>query len=443
MTVIGCGHLGATHAAAMAEIGHDVIGVDIDPDKIDTLNSGRAWFREPGLDDLLARHVGGRLRFTTDIRAAAAHGEIHFIGVATPTLPDGSGYDLSQVFGVVEALAPHLNDRCLVVGKSTVSVGTTEAVAARVRELAPIGDQAEVAWSPEFLREGHAVADTLRPDRIVAGVSSAWAEKMIREAFAPIVDNNVPIIVTDPATCELVKGAANAFLTTKISFINAVANLCEATGADAATVARAIGYDERIGPRAMVPGLGYGGGCLPKDVRAFIARADAVGEGDSFDFLRSVDVINQLRRARVVSKVYTATKSESLQNQRIAVWGASFKPGTDDIRDSPALDVANQLHEAGAHVTVYDPMAIENARAAYPDLHYASSALEAATGAVAVVLATEWPQFRDADPNSTGEVVAQRVLIDARSTIDVDRWEAADWTVHQLGRGCPVNHANR
>ncbi|MGW2368507.1 UDP-glucose dehydrogenase family protein [Streptomyces sp. NPDC001667] len=434
MTVIGCGHLGATHAAAMAEIGHDVIGVDIDPDKIETLNSGRAWFREPELDDLLARHVGGRLRFTTDIRAAAEHGEVHFIGVGTPDLPDGSGYDLSQVFAAVEALAAHLTDRCLIVGKSTVSVGTTAAVRELVHRLAPAGEAVEVAWSPEFLRESHAVADTLRPDRIVAGVSSPWAEKTIREAFAPIVDAGSPLIVTDPETCELIKGAANAYLATRISFINAMANLCEATGADAAVVAQAIGYDARIGHRAMSPGLGYGGGCLPKDVRAFTARAEELGVGDSFAFLRGVDAINRDRRSRTVERV-RAVVGGDLSGKKVTVWGAAFKPGTDDVRDSPALDVAGRLHDAGAVVTVFDPMANANARAGHSDLTYAGSAVEAARDAAVVLLATEWPQFADADPEVVGQAVADRVLIDARSTIDTDRWAMAGWTVHRLGKG--------
>ncbi|MFE5549295.1 UDP-glucose dehydrogenase family protein [Streptomyces sp. NPDC056534] len=433
MTVIGCGHLGATHAAAMAEIGHDVIGVDIVQDKIDTLNGGRAWFREPKLDDLLGRHVGGRLRFTTDFAEAAAFGEIHFIGVGTPDLPDGSGYDLSQVYAAVDTIAPLLSERCLVVGKSTVPVGTTAAVEARVHELAPAGAEVEVAWSPEFLREGHAVDDTLRPDRIVAGVSSPWAEKLIREAFAPIVDAGSPIIVTDPATCELVKGSANAFLATRISFINAIANLAEATGADAAVVARAIGFDDRIGHKAMSPGLGYGG-CLPKDTRAFIARADQLGVGASFDFLRGVDAVNQDRRSHTVERVRAAAGGE-LTGRRIAVWDAAFKPGTDDIRDSPALDVAHRLHEAGAQVVVYDPMANANARALHPELEYAGSALAAARDADVVLLATEWPQFRNADPQAVGEAVAARVLVDARSAVDHEVWEFAGWSVHRLGRG--------
>lgn len=434
MTVIGCGHLGATHAAAMAEIGHDVLGVDIDPAKIDTLNDGRAWFREPKLDDLLGRHVGGRLRFTTDFEAAAGFGEIHFLGVGTPDLPDGSGYDLSQVHAAVDALAPRLTGRCLIVGKSTVPVGTTAEVTERVQRLAPAGEQVEVAWSPEFLREGHAVDDTLRPDRIVAGVASAWADKMIREAFAPIVDAGSPIIVTDPATCELVKGSANAYLATRISFINAIADLAEATGADAATVAHAIGFDTRIGHRAMSPGLGYGGGCLPKDVRAFTARADQLGVGGSFDFLRGVDAVNRDRRARAVERVRTAVGGD-LVGRRITVWGAAFKPGTDDVRDSPALDVAGRLHQAGAIVTVYDPMANANARLVQPDLTYAGNAVAAAKDADAVLLATEWPQFANSDPDEVGQAVVARVLVDARSAVPLDRWEAAGWTVHRLGHG--------
>nr|WP_308072741.1 UDP-glucose/GDP-mannose dehydrogenase family protein [Streptomyces bambusae] len=434
MSVIGCGHLGATHAAAMAEIGHDVIGVDIDPEKVEVLNSGRAWFREAGLDDLLSRHVGGRLRFTTDIAAAARHADVHFIGVGTPSSADGRTYDLSQVYGAAEALAAHLDGPCLVVGKSTVSVGTTAEVRRRMQAIAPAGTAVDVAWSPEFLREGFAVEDTLRPDRIVAGVFTPEAEKTIRAAFAPITDAGVPLIVSDPATIELVKGSANAFLATKISFMNAVADLCEEVGADAATVADAIGLDRRIGRPMLTPGLGYGGGCLPKDIRAFTARADELGIGDSFSFLQGIDEVNQRRRTRVVD-LAARLLGGSVEGRNITVWGASFKPGTDDIRDSPALDVAVRLHQAGAAVTVFDPVAAANARRAHPELSYGPDAAAAATGADLLILATEWKQFTGADPVEIGQLVARQVLIDARSAVDVPSWRGAGWSVHRLGQG--------
>ncbi|MFF9870293.1 UDP-glucose dehydrogenase family protein [Streptomyces sp. NPDC013953] len=435
MSVIGCGHLGATHAAAMAEIGHDVVGVDVDPEKVAALNSKRAWFHEPGLDDLLARHVGGRLRFTTDIAAAAAYADMHFLGVGTPGGAGGGGYDLSQVFAAAEALAPHLAGPCVVVGKSTVSVGTTSAVRERMQALAPAGAAVEVAWSPEFLREGHAVADTLRPDRIVVGVlPGGQAEARIRAAFAPLAREGVPLFVTDPATVELVKGAANAFLAMKISFINAVADLCEAVGADAATVADAIGCDPRIGRAMLTPGLGYGGGCLPKDIRAFTARAQELGIGKSFGFLQCVDEVNQARRSRVVKLAHRVLGGE-MTGRRVGMWGAAFKPGTDDIRDSPALDVADRLCRAGAMVRVFDPMAGANAREVHPDLDHVGTALDAVRGAHLVVLATEWPEFCEADPGEVGKVAEDRVLIDARNAVDAERWRAAGWRVHRMGQG--------
>lgn len=435
MTVIGCGHLGATHAASMAEIGHEVIGVDIDPSKIATLRSGRAWFHEPELDEMLARHVAsGRLRFTTDFAEAGEFGEMHFLGVATPGMADRDDYDLSQVWAAVSALAPHLHRPCLIVGKSTVSVGTTAAARELVHDLAPAGKAVEVAWNPEFLREGHAVADTLRPDRIVVGVTSVEAEEKIREAYRPITDAGVPLIFTDPATCELVKGAANAFLATKISFINAMADLREAAGADVAQLADAVGLDPRIGPAFLQAGIGYGGGCLPKDTQAFAARADQLGADSAVGLLTAVDQINTGRRQRVVEATRKACGG-NLAGKRVALWGAAFKIGTDDVRDSPALDVAARLHAQGASVTVYDPMAMDNARAVHPEFGYAGDALAAAADADALVVVTAWPEFHAIDPAAVGAVAAQRVVIDARGALDEPRWHDACWSLHRIGRG--------
>ncbi|MFF5205997.1 UDP-glucose dehydrogenase family protein [Streptosporangium sp. NPDC000396] len=434
MTVIGCGHLGATHAASMAEIGHEVVGVDIDSAKIETLSSGRAWFHEPGLDEMLARHVAsGRLRFTTDFAEAGAFGEMHFLGVATPGMTGRDDYDLSQVFAAVQSLAPHLHRPCLIVGKSTVSVGTTAAVQELVRELAPAAEQVSVAWNPEFLREGRAVQDTLRPDRIVVGVTSARDEQAIREAYRPITDAGVPLVVTDPATCELVKGAANAFLSMKISFINAVADMCDATGGDVVQLADAIGLDPRIGRAFLDAGIGYGGGCLPKDTRAFAARARELGVDRAVDLLTAVNQINAGRRDRVVEMTRKACGGD-VTGRRIGVWGAAFKVGTDDVRDSPALDVAARLHALGALVTVYDPMAVETARAVHPEFDYADDAPAAVSGADAVVVMTGWPEFRDLDPADVAAVVARQVVIDARDAIDADCWREAGWSVQRLGR---------
>ena len=348
LTVIGCGHLGATHAACMAEIGHDVLGVDIDEDKVDLLNTGRAWFFEPGLDEMLARHTqAGRLRFTTSFAEAARFGTVHFLGVGTPDLPGGEGYDLSQVFGAARALAPHLAGPALIIGKSTVPPGTASRLAAELGKTAPASDAIEVAWNPEFLREGHAVADTLRPDRIVAGVRSPMAEATTREIYRPLTDAGVPLIVTDAVTAELVKGAANAFLAAKVSFINAMSDICAATGADVATLADALGMDARIGRAFLTAGLGYGGGCLPKDVRglrAFAASTGTRGAG-AVSLLTVLDEINSARRQQVVDLVQTLLGE--LPGKRIALWGAAFKPGTDDVRDSPGLDVADRLCRLG------------------------------------------------------------------------------------------------
>jgi UDPglucose 6-dehydrogenase len=434
MTVIGCGHLGATHAASMAEIGHDVIGVDIDPNKITTLNAGRAWFHEPELDEMLTRHLAaGRLRFTTDFAEAGAFGQVHFLGVATPGMADRDDYDLSQVFAAVRSLAPHLAGPCVIVGKSTVSVGTTVAVRELVQEIAPAGDVVDVAWNPEFLREGFAVQDTLRPDRIVVGVTNAATEETIREAYRPITDAGVPLIVTDPATCELVKGAANAFLSMKISFINAMADVCEGVGADITQLADAVGLDPRIGRAFLDAGIGYGGGCLPKDTRAFAARARELGADFAGDLLGVVDAINLSRRSRVVEMARKICGGE-LRGRRIGLWGAAFKANTDDIRDSPALDVAEQLHAQGAVVTVYDPMALDNAKAAHPQLRYAENAMTAAADADVLVIVTPWPEFGELDPEEVGAVVTNRAVIDARHTIDAGDWESAGWKVRFLGQ---------
>lgn len=434
MTVIGCGHLGATHAASMAEIGHEVIGLDIEPDKIATLNSGRAWFHEPGLDEMLTRHLaGGRLRFTSDFAEAGAFGQVHFLGVATPGMADRDDYDLSQVFAAVKSLAPHLTEPCVIVGKSTVSVGTTAAVRELVQEIAPAGDLVDVAWNPEFLREGFAVHDTLRPDRIVVGVTNAATEATIREAYRPITDAGVPLIATDPATCELVKGAANAFLSMKISFINAMADVCEGVGADVTQLADAVGLDPRIGRSFLDAGIGYGGGCLPKDIRAFAARARELGADFAGELLGVVDAINFSRRSRVVEMARKICGGE-LHGRRVGLWGAAFKANTDDIRDSPALDVAEQLHAQGAVVTVYDPMALDNAKATHSQLGYAENAMAAAAEADVLVIVTPWPEFGEFDPEAVGAVVANRAVIDARHAIDAEDWESAGWKVRFLGQ---------
>jgi UDPglucose 6-dehydrogenase len=422
LTVIGCGHLGATHAACMAEIGHEVLGVDIDEDKVALLNEGRAWFHEPGLDEMLTRHTrAGKLRFTTSFADAAAFGTVHFLGVGTPGLPESGGkegYDLSQVFGSVSSLAPHLTKDSLIIGKSTVPPGTTQ-------EIAKGFTDAEIAWNPEFLREAHAVEDTLRPDRIVVGVPSPAAEATVREVYRPLTDSGVPLVVTDPSPAELVKGAANAFLATKISFINAMADICVRTGADVKVLADALGMDPRIGRAFLTAGLGYGGGCLPKDVRGLAAFARDVEAETAAALLAIVNDINVSRRDRVVELV--TTLAGPLDGKRLAVWGAAFKPGTDDVRDAPGLDVADRLYNLGASVVVYDPQATPNALVEFPHLGYANSAAAAAEGADAVVVVTAWPEFAAIDPATVSPY--SRLLIDACQGVEASQWRASGWTV--------------
>lgn len=434
LTVLGTGYLGATHAACMADLGFEVLGLDVDPAKVESLAEGRAPFYEPGLDEVLKRNVdAGRLRFTTSAEEVAAFGDVHFLCVGTPQQPNSNAADLRYVDAVVDALAPHLVRPCLVVGKSTVPVGTAERVADRVRALAPAGEAAEVAWNPEFLREGFAVQDTLHPDRLVIGVRSELAEKLLREVYAPLLDEGIPLVVTDFATSQLVKVAANSFLATKISFINAMAELCEAAGADVVQLADALSYDERIGGKFLRAGLGFGGGCLPKDIRAFMARAGELGVDEALTFLREVDEINLRRRSHVVNMAH-AVVGGSVRGRRVAVLGAAFKPNSDDVRDSPALHVAAQLHVEGADVVVNDPKANANAARLFPSLSYADTAEDALRDAELVMVLTEWPQYRSLDPEAVGELVAQRAIIDGRLCLDPQRWRAAGWSYRAPGR---------
>lgn len=434
LTVLGTGYLGAAHAVCMAELGFDVLGLDVDGAKIGTLAAGRLPFYDPELESLLGRGLrSGRLRFTASYREAAAFGDVHFVCVGTPQRTDSSGADLSQLLGCVDALAPRLRRPCLVVGKSTVPAGTAAVLAERVARLAPVGPEAELAWNPEFLREGYAVADTLRPERIVAGVRSARAESVLREIYAEPLAAGVPFVVTDFATAELVKVAANAFLATKISFINAVAEVCQAAGADAARLAEVLGYDHRIGAAGLRPGLGFGGGCLPKDIRAFMASAAELGVTEEVSFLREVDAINMRRRSRMV-ELARELAGGSFRGRTVGVLGLAFKPGSDDIRDSPALEVAVTIRRLGARVTGYDPEALDRARQAHPELDYAGSVIGAATDADVVLLLTEWPEFREADPEILGKVVAQRNIADGRYALDPAPWLAAGWTYRALSR---------
>ncbi|MGR2753257.1 UDP-glucose dehydrogenase family protein [Agromyces arachidis] len=430
ISVIGCGYLGAVHAAAMAKLGHDVVGIDTDASKVAKLTAGTAPFFEPGLDELLREGIeSGRLRFTTDI-AEASDARVHFVAVGTPQLPNADGADLRFVDGAFDALAGAATAGSLIVGKSTVPVGTAADLVRRIREA---GCDALVAWNPEFLREGFAVADTLTPDRLVYGVDDAHATKMLDEVYADILERGTPRIVTDFATAELVKTAANAFLATKISFINAMAEIAETTGADVTTLADAIGHDARIGRRFLNAGIGFGGGCLPKDIRAFTARAEELGRAESVAFLRQVDAINLRRRERAVELAIELLGGSAFE-RRVAVLGLTFKPDSDDVRDSPALDVAARLHGLGAEVVATDPHGIENARLRHPQLHYVGSAGEAVAGADLAMLVTEWGDYRSLDPLLVAASMATPRIIDARNVLDARAWRDAGFEFRALGR---------
>ncbi|MCA5892996.1 UDP-glucose/GDP-mannose dehydrogenase family protein [Isoptericola sp. NEAU-Y5] len=434
ISVIGLGYLGAVHAASMAKLGHDVVGVDVDPARVDALAAGKAPFFEPGLDDLLTEVAAtGRLTVSTD-PAAVDGAQVHFVCVGTPQRADSNAADLTYVDAAIEGLAPHLHPGEVVVGKSTVPVGTAARLAGVVGDAEP---GAVLAWNPEFLREGFAVQDTLSPDRIVYGVPDGepgeQAAAVLDAVYAVPLAEGVPRIVTDYPTAELVKVAANSFLATKISFINAMAELCEVAGGDVTRLADAIGHDARIGRRFLNAGLGFGGGCLPKDIRAFKARADELGAGEAVSFLGEVDAINTRRRTRMV-ELATEVLGGWVEGAEVTVLGAAFKPDSDDVRDSPALDVAARLAELGAVVTVHDPQAIDNARAKQPSLHYERDLEAALAGADAVLVLTEWKQYKDLDPERVGALVAQRTVLDGRNALSRTDWTDAGWEYRALGR---------
>ncbi|WP_395109367.1 UDP-glucose dehydrogenase family protein [Actinomadura sp. SCN-SB] len=439
LTVIGTGYLGATHAACMADLGFQVLGLDVDETRIARLAAGDLPFYEPGLEEILERNLAnGRLRFTTSYEEVAEFGDVHFICVGTPQKAGEYAADLTYVEDAVSSLAPLLHRSCLVVGKSTVPVGTAERLAERIALLAPADGDAVLAWNPEFLREGFAVQDTLKPDRIVAGVpadqgAAERAEKILREIYASMLAEGTPFVVADYPTSELVKVAANAFLATKISFINAMAEVCEAAHADVTKLSEALSYDDRIGGRFLGPGLGFGGGCLPKDIRAFMARAGELGVDQALTFLREVDEINIRRRIRMVD-LARAQLGGSFVGRTVGVLGAAFKPNSDDVRDSPALDVAATIRAQGGKVTVYDPQAMRNARRVHPSLDFADSVLDAVRDAHAVLLLTEWQEFKDLDPHELADAVAERNIVDGRNALDPERWRAAGWTYRALGR---------
>ncbi|OLT04274.1 UDP-glucose 6-dehydrogenase [Kocuria sp. CNJ-770] len=438
ITVLGTGYLGATHAASMAEMGFEVLGVDVDPAKVEALSRGELPFHEPGLGELLRKHVDtGRLRFTTSYEEAGAFGDVHFVGVGTPQRAGSFAADMRYVDAAVGSIAAAATKDCVIAGKSTVPVGSARRLADLARASSRDGVDVSLVWNPEFLREGYAVEDTLTPDRMVLGAEDAAAEAVMRRVYARQLEAGVPLIVTDFETAELVKVAANAFLATKISFINALSELTEAVGGDIRTLADAIGLDERIGRKFLNAGVGFGGGCLPKDIRALRARAAELGVEQSVRFLAEVDDINVRRRGHTVDTV-TQMLGGSVVGKQVAVLGAAFKPDSDDVRDSPALDIAARLHSIGAEVAVYDPKANANAAKRYPRLDYVDSLEAAVTGAEVVVLLTEWAEFKTMTPEQLDPLVAVPQILDGRNVLDPERWAAAGFCYRALGRRATI-----
>ncbi len=430
LSVVGTGYLGATHAAGMAELGFNVIGLDMDERKIEALATGHLPFYEPGLPELLKKNLdSGRLRFTTDF-TQIREADVHFVCVGTPQRKDGNAADLTYVFSAVRAIAEIAKNGSLIVGKSTVPVGTAGQLLEEIRRINPTLD---LAWNPEFLREGFAVEDTLRPNRIVVGVQGDRAEGVLRQVYAELLAQQVPWIRSDLRTAELVKSAANSFLATKISFINAMAEVCDAAGADVTTLAKAIGYDPRIGNLFLQAGIGFGGGCLPKDLRSFMARAEELGAKEALDFLSDIDAINLRARNRMVEFAVAELGGDPV-GKKVLVLGAAFKPNSDDVRDSPALDIADGLSQRGAQIVIHDPKAIENARMRFPHLNYVGDVADGARGADLVLHLTAWSEYQNLDPAELGRLVNRRRIIDGRNSLSTARWQSAGWTYLAPGR---------
>ncbi len=440
VTVIGLGYLGATHAVAMAELGHNVIGIEADEKKLAALKSGKVPFYEPGLEEALKRVIAaGKISFQSSHSDKSAEADVHFLCVGTPQVKGSYAADVSYLYAAVDALAPYLSKSAVVAGKSTVPVGTAKELKERLSEQT--GFAAKLVWNPEFLREGTALEDSLRPDRIVIGVEEgdSESEKIMRSVYQPIINGDTgspagqtPFLVMDVATSELVKVAANSFLATKISFINAMAEIAEASGADTVRLAEAIGMDARIGSQFLRNGIGFGGGCLPKDIRAFVARAEQLGAGEAVEFLKDVDAVNLRRRERVVS--LAKRELGELKGKRILMLGAAFKPDSDDLRDSPALAIALKLQEQGADVVITDPMGLKGVAANHPQLKAVEDVMEAAAGAELVILGTEWKVYRELDAKKLAGVVSNKTVIDGRNALPYRAWQEAGWKVIALGR---------
>ncbi|GAA5230131.1 UDP-glucose dehydrogenase family protein [Arthrobacter cryoconiti] len=433
VSVIGCGYLGAVHAATMASLGHTVVGLEPDATKVWALAQGLPPFHEPGLQELVQEGlISGRLEFTTE-PSAVAGSSVHFICVGTPQAKTAMDADLSQILAAIDALLPYLHPGDVVAGKSTVPVGTSELVSRRLE-----GSGAFLAWNPEFLRQGSAVSDSLHPERIVYGLPSGGNRSRIQTVldtvYAPLLDGGTPRIVTDWATAELIKSAANAFLAMKLSYINAVGELCEQVGADVVGLSLALGLDGRIGADYLKAGVGFGGGCLPKDLRSFRVQAKDHGVDSLEELLSLVDGINADARYRAGESALRMCGG-SVVGRRIGVLGAAFKADTDDVRDSPALDIALQLAAEGAQVTVSDPRVPEHTWLAYPQLSFVRHAEQALRGAELAMLLTPWPEFVGLDPAETALLMSVPRMYDGRNALDPVAWKTAGWEYYGAGRG--------
>lgn len=431
VTVIGLGYLGATHAVAMAEFGHTVIGIEPDESKLRAFREKKLPFYEPGLEEALSKAVdSGKLTFQSEHSESSRTAHAHFICVGTPQSEGSYAANTSYVFAAGAELAKWMGADSVVIGKSTVPVGTAAKLKTEMSQIA--GFDVDLIWNPEFLREGTALEDTLRPDRVVIGGGTSNGISTLKEIYEPIIKAGTPFLEMDLQTAELVKTAANSFLATKISFINAMAEIAEVSGADTVKLAEAIGLDERIGKQFLRTGIGFGGGCFPKDIRGFISRAEELGVGDALDFLRDVDAINLRRRQRVIDLLNK--ELGTVAEKKIFVLGAAFKPNSDDLRDSPALAVATKLKSLGANVFIHDPKAGEHVKQSNPELNVVDNLAEGFSMAHAVVLATEWDEYKQVDPQLSGTLMAQKVVVDGRNVLDVEAWRNAGWKIYALGR---------
>jgi UDPglucose 6-dehydrogenase len=428
LTIIGTGYVGLVTGTCFADLGNEVICSDNDEKKIEVLNNGGVPIYEPGLEELVKKNrEKGRLSFTTDIEAAVKSSDVIFICVGTPPRDDGSA-DLTGIEKVSRVVAENMDSYKLIVEKSTVPVETGEWVKNTVETFKKNGSEFDVASNPEFLREGSAIEDFMEPDRVVIGVESKKAEELLKELYEPL---DTKIVVTNIKGAEIIKHASNSFLATKISFINAVSNICDRVGADVHAVAEGIGMDSRINKHFLKAGIGFGGSCFPKDLKAFIHISESMGY--SFDMLKEVEKINEQQKEVAVGKV--AEMLWNLPEKVIGVWGLSFKPNTDDIRCAPSIDIIKKLIDAGARIKAFDPVAMENAKKELGDkIEYCRDAYEAAEGADCIILMTEWNEFKEIDLKRVKDIMNQPAMLDGRNVYDPQKLKNMGFKYAGIGR---------